>query len=282
MSKRKLKFQRCILPKTPTSIKGLDKITGGGLPKGRSTLICGGAGCVTKIKRLVDISLALLLLIVTAPFLLFSSIVILLETGKNPFYLQLRGLILEKKLFTLYKLRTLKETNEPVKITTSVLEKHELEHCVTRYGKFLRKTGLDELPQLFNILKGEMSFVGPRPLSVSDLQIIKNKYPEIYKLRKSLCLNGSKIADRPGLTGYWQVLGDRSKGIENLIELEVFYRQNASVGLDTKIFLKTIPIVLFAMHSDAILYDKPLFNEKEKKEVYPAISRLNLDNEVNC
>ncbi len=241
-----------------------------------------------KLKRLFDIIPGLILLLLTSPFIIFSAVLIFIETKRNPFYIQLRGLTLEDRLFKVYKLRTLYDTSHPEKDKQLVLEKHELEDSVTRYGRFLRKTGLDELPQLLNIIKGEMSFVGPRPLSITDLKIIKEEYPEIYNIRKSLCeekeKNGksNRHTHLPGLTGYWQVFGDRSKGVENLIELECFYRENASFILDTKIFLKTIPIVLFAMHSDAILYDKPLFNEKEKKEVYPAISRLNLDNEVNC
>ena len=113
------------------------------------------------------------------------------------------------------------------------------------FTKWLRRTGLDELPQIYNVLVGHMSIVGPRPLMLQDLQILEKESPQNYLLRES-------IKSKPGLTGMWQIFGDRSKGVENLIGLDLFYEAEKSFRLDLKIFFFTIPIVLFAKNSDAI------------------------------
>ena len=110
----------------------------------------------------------------------------------------------------------------------------------------LRKTGLDELPQLINVLKGDMSFVGPRPFSLSDLEIIKNEYPEIYNERVS-------FNTKPGITGLWQIEGNREEGIRNLIFLEKEYESKKSFLYDLSLVVKTIPVVFLANHSDAYI-----------------------------
>jgi lipopolysaccharide/colanic/teichoic acid biosynthesis glycosyltransferase len=128
----------------------------------------------------------------------------------------------------------------------NIFFKNELTELVTPFGRFLRRTGLDELPQLLNILKGEMSFVGPRPLSLTDLDIMKIYFPEEYTVR-----GNNKF--KPGITGYWQVFQNRDKGVKDLIEKENFYNYNYSFLLDLKILLYTIPIVFNGTHCDAIL-----------------------------
>jgi exopolysaccharide biosynthesis polyprenyl glycosylphosphotransferase len=106
------------------------------------------------------------------------------------------------------------------------------ESRVTRVGAFLRKTSLDELPQLFNVLKGDMSLVGPRPC----LPYEWDHYEEWHKRRLSVI---------PGCTGMWQVAGRSAVGFEDMVILDLYYIQNASVFLDFSLLLKTLPIMLF-------------------------------------
>lgn len=91
-----------------------------------------------------------------------------------------------------------------------------------------------------------MSFIGPRPLMIQDLEILKNEFPNHYQLRE-------KISAKPGISGVWQIVGDRTQGIENLIGLDIFYNKKISFKLDLNIFLATIPLILFAKNSDAII-----------------------------
>ncbi len=92
------------------------------------------------------------------------------------------------------------------KLSGSIFFKPELGKNVSKLGLFLRRTGLDEIPQLINVIKGDMSFIGPRPLSFDDLAVIKKNYPGLYKLRAQLNI-------KPGITGYWQVFGNRELGV---------------------------------------------------------------------
>jgi hypothetical protein len=120
---------------------------------------------------------------------------------------------------------------------------------VTKFAGWLRKTGLDELPQIFNIFFGQMSFIGPRPLMLKDLEIMKKEYPENYKERE---LMNSK----PGLSGMWQIFGNRDHGVENLIGMDYLYDKYKNISLDFKLIISTIPIVLLSNISDAILYKR--------------------------
>ena len=174
------------------------------------------------------------------------TVIIWIETSHYPIYTQKRGLVLDKKLFKLIKLRTLK-ISDPNQINSiDIFLKNDLEHYVTPFGKWLRKTGLDELPQLLNVLLGKMSIIGPRPFSLSDMERMKLTQHSFYERRK-------KIKSKPGITGLWQINGDRKKGIENLLGLEEYYDKNKSLKLDLKILWRTIHLVLRAKNSDAIL-----------------------------
>lgn len=207
-------------------------------------------------KRLFDIIISLFILILFSPILILCLILSFIETGKNPIYLQKRALSLSGKVITIFKIRTMipKEENKELHTNSEILIKDFLSNEVTKSGKWMRKTGLDELPQLINVLIGNMSIIGPRPLSLSDLQFLKKNYPKYHKLRE-------KIKSKPGITGYWQIFGERREGIKNLIEYDIYYENNKSTSLDLFLFMMTVPLVLFAQHSDAIIT-----NLSEKKE----------------
>ncbi len=200
----------------------------------------------TFTKRILDIIFSLLLLVITFPFMVVFSIIVWVETSHYPIYTQKRGIVLEKKLFKLFKLRTLKGLDSRQNHSPDIFIKNDLEKYVTSFGRWLRKTGLDELPQLLNVLFGNMSIIGPRPFSLSDMERMKLTQKSFYERR-------SKITSKPGITGFWQIYGDRTKGIENLLELEEYYDCHKSLILDLKILRDTIYLVFGANNKDAIL-----------------------------
>jgi lipopolysaccharide/colanic/teichoic acid biosynthesis glycosyltransferase len=198
------------------------------------------------IKRIFDFILSAFLLVVLSPFIILTCIVIYLETGCSPIFVQQRGLTLEGPEFRIYKFRSLKNTHLTLKESSHIFRKEDLSGLVTYSGFFLRRTGLDELPQIINVLLGDMSLVGPRPLSLWDLQMMKENEPVFYNRR-------AFIKSKPGISGYWQIYGDRQKGVANLIELEEYYEKNKSFMLDLFILAMTIPILFFTKNSDAII-----------------------------
>lgn len=199
------------------------------------------------LKRTIDFFLSIALLIISLPVLLIACVVSFLETGASPIYTQMRGLSLTGKSFRIYKIRTLRSV-QASDADGELLSKPSLVAKVTKSGAWMRRTGIDELPQLVNVLFGDMSLVGPRPLSIEDLEMIKTQRPDLHTRRSSLTV-------KPGLTGYWQIFGERHKGIENLVELDFYYEDNKSFSFDAFLIAITVPVALFARHSDAILGD---------------------------
>ena len=126
------------------------------------------------------------------------------------------------------------------------MSKPYLAGYVPAFGGWLRRSGLDELPQLWNILIGDMSFIGPRPLATDDLEVMKRDLPSLYRERAAL---RAKV----GLSGIWQLFGSREEGVENLVRLDSEYERACSFRTDMKLIVRSIPTVLFALHSDAIL-----------------------------
>jgi len=173
-----------------------------------------------KIKRILDFIIALILLIVFAIPMLLVSIAIKLDDKGKVFYKQLRmgkGL----KPFYIYKFRTMKSNRKELE---SVLTHNEM---VTKVGRFLRATSIDELPQLINILKGEMSFIGPRPWIVDYYDL----FTDDQKKRCNVL---------PGLSGLAQIKGRNGINIFKKIEYDIEYVHNASLKLDLKIFILSI------------------------------------------
>ena len=201
------------------------------------------------LKRIFDIILAIFLIIVTSPILLLFSIIIFFELKSFPIYIQERGLTLEKNRFEIFKLKTIKprEKNIEHKTEQDIFLKPGLKDKVTPFSRWLRKTGLDELPQLYNVLLGQMCFVGPRPLMIEDLQTMKKIAPDLYERR-------SKFRTLPGISGLWQLFGNRSEGIIGMIALESLYDKVASPLLDLKLIVYTTTVILQAKNSDSIFH----------------------------
>lgn len=175
-------------------------------------------------KRILDFILSLCALLVLSPVLLILIILGAVNMKGNPFFTQLRP-GKDEKIFRLIKFRTM--TNQKDKEGNLLPDDVRL----TKYGKFLRSTSLDELPELLNILVGDMSIVGPRPLLVKYLP----RYNEEQKHRHDV---------RPGLTGYAQANGRNAVTWEDKFKMDVWYTRNISFKLDVKIILDTVQCVL--------------------------------------
>ena len=173
-------------------------------------------------KRLLDIILSLVLFFLTLPLMIIIFFLIWFVIGFPIFSQKRPGL--NGKIFTLYKFRTLFDSSKNI-------SENERQ---SRLGNFLRKTGLDELPQLYNIFKNDMSFVGPRPLLVEYL-----KRYSTYEKKRHLV--------KPGITGLAQVNPDASgvKIWKKSIKLDVYYAANVNFILDIKIIYKTVELILF-------------------------------------
>ncbi len=201
-------------------------------------------------KNKIELFIALFLFCLTLPIQIFIFIILVVEIKGFPIFIQKRGLTLTKRRFNIYKFRTIRNNKyKGNQFTSDVFNKNYLTEYIPPFCRLLRKTGLDELPQLLNVIRGEMSLIGPRPLSIDDLLMICVYDNEAYQIR-------DKIKSKPGITGLWQIYGDRNKGIDELISLESYYENNKSFSLDLKIFKATIPVIFMGMHSDAILDGK--------------------------
>lgn len=190
------------------------------------------------IKRLFDILLSLVAIVILLPVFIIISIIIKLDS-KGPIFFKHKRIGKNGKMIGVYKFRTMVINAEELIKKFTPEQKAEYEKNfkldndprITKVGKFLRKSSLDELPQLFNILIGNMSIVGPRP--VVDAEIEK------YGTQKDKFLSVT-----PGLTGYWQASGRSDVSYEERIQMELYYVDNCSLWLDFKIILKTFVAVI--------------------------------------
>lgn len=179
------------------------------------------------MKRFFDFVCSLLAIIILSPVLLALSVVILIDSGCPVMFRQKR-VGLDNQLFDICKFRTMRQGTR----NAPTAELKEFNHCVTRCGRFLRKTSLDELPQLFNILWGEMSFVGPRPL-----------IPEEQEIR-SLREKSGVYRMRPGVTGLAQVNGRDLLTAEQKVAYDAYYVEHHTLRMDIRILLETVAAVL--------------------------------------
>ncbi len=180
-------------------------------------------------KRVIDFILSLIAIIVLSPVLLMFIVIGIAVMKGNPFFLQERpgkiGKDGKEKIFKLIKFRTM---------TNSKSENGDLlpdESRLVPYGRFLRNTSLDELPSLLNIIKGDISICGPRPLLVKYIPLYSQEQRRRHEVR-------------PGLTGYAQAYGRNSLSWEEKFQKDVYYVDNISLWFDIKIILKTITTVL--------------------------------------
>lgn len=176
------------------------------------------------IKRMLDFILSLIALIVLSPLMLIIGLLVRIKLGKPIIFKQKRP-GKNEKIFTLYKFRTMTDEKDQKGNLLPDAER------LTKFGKTLRSTSLDELPELWNILKGEMAIVGPRPLLVEYLPL----YNEKQKHRHDV---------RPGLTGLAQISGRNTIDWEEKFEEDIEYIQNVNFVTDCKIVFKTVSKVL--------------------------------------
>ncbi|WP_199756841.1 sugar transferase [Tautonia sociabilis] len=219
----------------------------GGKASGRElpgpTLAVAPVTVASVFKRVMDVVGAGLGLVLLAPLMLAVALVVRLSSpgpilfrqlrlgrGGRPFYvLKFRTMIADAE----HRLAELEARNEAA---GGVLFKIRRDPRVTPLGAFLRRSSLDELPQLINVLRGDMSLVGPRPLQLRDSYRLEALDPDAFARRLSVM---------PGITGAWQV-GGRSDGTEGMVRQDIEYITNWSLALDLKILLQTIPAVLSA------------------------------------
>ncbi len=208
-------------------------------------------------KRAVDFILSLFLLVILSPLFLVSAVAIVIEDWGSPFYAQNRvgtrrvrnGVhdLWEPFEFRFYKFRTMIKSSNPAVHESHI--RHVVERSrepssslepmnkipdddrVTRVGRLLRRSSLDELPQLWNVLRGEMSLVGPRPLP--EYEVAQYSPEQLERFRA-----------QAGLTGLWQVSGRTETSLQEMLELDLRYIREQSVSLDAKILLRTIPAVI--------------------------------------
>ena len=180
------------------------------------------------VKRAIDIVGAFLLLFAAWPFMVIAAIAIKVADPEGPVMFRQERPGKDEKIFKIYKFRTMQvATNDKDGNRLSDMER------MTKIGKLLRKTSLDEFPQFFNVLKGDMSFIGPRPLLVQYLK----HYNEEQRRRHNV---------RPGISGWAQVKGRNAISWEEKFKLDVWYADNLSMKTDLKVLVKTIKNVLMS------------------------------------
>ena len=190
------------------------------------------------VKRVLDFCLALVALIIVSPMMLLAAALIKMSSPGPVFFTQKR-VGQNKRKFTIYKFRTMAMDAEDrlwqlehLNEVSGPVFKIKQDPRITTIGKFLRKTSIDELPQLFNVLKGDMSLVGPRPLPIGDYEGFSEDW---YRRRFSV---------RPGITCLWQINGRSQIPFDKWMELDMQYIDKWSLGLDLKILAMTIPAVV--------------------------------------
>jgi lipopolysaccharide/colanic/teichoic acid biosynthesis glycosyltransferase len=207
----------------------------------------GQSRAIAVLRRLFDIVFALALILLFSPILIGLTLAIRLDSRGPAFFRQRRVGYLERE-FTLFKFRSMRIDADPQShqeyVTALIkgegansnggrenLYKLAVDNRITGVGRWIRRWSLDELPQLFNVVRGDMTLVGPRPSIPYEVA----EYPSWYRER---------FAVKPGLTGYWQVSGRSERTYEEMVRLDIEYAKRRSLGLDLSILLKTPWVVL--------------------------------------
>ncbi|MBR3833372.1 MAG: exopolysaccharide biosynthesis polyprenyl glycosylphosphotransferase [Lachnospiraceae bacterium] len=209
------------------------------------------------VKRASDIIISIIALIITSPLMLIATIAIKIEDGGSIIFKQNRA-TQGGKIFSVYKLRTMKEDVE----NYSVVENDER---VTKVGKFLRKYRIDEIPQFINVLKGDMSVVGPRPEMLANIFNYTSVLPEFeYRLRV-----------KAGITGYAQIAGKYNTSPKDKLILDLMYIEEYSLWLDIKLLFQTVLVVLKKDSTEA-------FKKEENFIFEEYVSMENNENEIKA
>jgi len=200
-----------------------------------------------RIKSLLDIIISLLILLPLCLVIVIVAVFIRLDSAGPIFYRQKR-IGLNGAEFTMYKFRSMYINNDDSfhrqavaeymsgqklngDVTSDTSYKKTDDPRITRVGRFIRKTSIDELPQFFNVLRGEMTLVGPRP-------------PLPYEVEEYGPYDHLRLAGKPGLTGNWQVYGRSRVTFQNMVEMDIEYLQQQSLWKDLKLIVLTIPVML--------------------------------------
>ncbi len=201
-----------------------------------------------QLKRVMDIFLALFLGTIFFPVSLLVALAVKLESPDGPVFADTPNRVGKNgRLFHTYKFRSMiPNAVKYLKSNPGLLEKYKKSSFklhddprVTKVGKFIRKYSLDEVPQFINILKGEMSLIGPRPYYSDELEEQQAKYPQTQDLVKKA------LSVRPGVTGIWQVSGRSDINFDKRIEMDSHYAENMNLWYDLKILFKT-PFVMLS------------------------------------
>ncbi len=199
------------------------------------------------LRRLFDLVVAAVVLVVTSPLLLLALIAVPLESRGSPIFRQ-RRVGLDGSEFEVIKLRTMVSGAESLGAGLAVSENDER---ITRLGALLRRSSVDELPNLINVLRGEMAIIGPRPTVASQVE----KYTERQRRRLDI---------RPGITGWAQVNGRAGLPWDERIELDLWYIENRSWKLDRQILRRTFSTVFGA--GDLYREDGPAWSERDEDQ----------------
>ncbi len=198
-------------------------------------------------KRTIDIMIGIVGILFLIPVIILVKILYILSGDFHSIFLTQNRIGKNGKEFKFYKFRTMVlhadeilfkmlEENEELAQEYKINKKLINDPRITKAGKILRKTSLDELPQLLNVLKGDMSLVGNRPYLPREKEDMGEYYKEIIKTK-------------PGITGYWQVNGRSDVSFERRLKLETYYSNHCSLDLDIRIFFRTFKVVLFGKNA---------------------------------
>lgn len=212
------------------------------------------------IKRTFDVFLSLFLLIPVGIVIIISSFFIKVEDNGPVFYMAER-IGRYGKIFKMYKLRSMKVNAPDIRLPDGSTYNGEDDSRVTRFGRFARKTSIDELPQIINILKGDMTFIGPRP----DTPMYLNKYTDEERIILTV---------RPGVTGYNQAINRNSVLTKEKLKNDIFYVKNMSLLFDIKIIFMTIMAVFRRKNINRIGSSKEetyILSEEETKKDHTSL-----------
>lgn len=202
------------------------------------------------MKRIIDVVLSFILLILSLPLILIISIIIKLDGG-SVFFIQQR-LTKNRKVFSIYKFRSMRKDAEKETGPTLSLNNDKR---ITKIGKFLRATRLDELPQLWNILKGDMSLVGPRPERPVFAEELEKEIPE-FKYRLNV---------KAGLTGFAQIMGKYNTDFKQKLQYDLYYIHNFSLFKDFLILIQTIKVIFWKENTEGVKFNtSKQLSEKRK------------------